>query len=195
MICSKWKNEISLSFFRYSKVWEEFLFSPFDLHSFERISPPPFAMFFVFFPSVFIPSSIIIIKSLHCYCGIERRWGLSAASQLVEQNKEQNGSFSSSSSLSPVFLSLFRLISFFPPRRTTFSLPNSKTQKRGICACAPSFFLPLCLSSVLLNNLTIFLFFIFRTQMTGANTYATCFRSRVVYFSYSSQCFFSLDMN
>lgn len=98
-------------------------------------------------------------------------------------------------SLSPVFLSLFRLISFFPPRRTTFSLPNSKTQKRGICACAPSFFLPLCLSSVLLNNLTIFLFFIFRTQMTGANTYATCFRSRAVYFSYSSQCFFSLDMN
>ena len=53
----------------------------------------PTAMFVVvFFPSVFIPSSIIIIKSLHCYCGVER-WGLSAASQLVEQDKEWNGSF------------------------------------------------------------------------------------------------------
>lgn len=85
-------------------------------------------------------------------------------------------------------LFLFRLISF-PLRRTTF-LCRIARHKREEYACAPSFFfLPLCLSGVLLNNLTIF-FFSLRTQMTGANTYATCFRSLAVYFSYSSQFFF-----
>jgi hypothetical protein len=71
------------------------------------IYPPPllckpFSPPFFFY----IPSSIMIIKSLHC---MVKRWGPSAASQLVEQNKERNVSF--------FFTYIYSFLSFFFSRQ------------------------------------------------------------------------------
>jgi hypothetical protein len=87
--------------------------------SFLSIIYPPPLLCKPFSPPFFfyIPSSIMIIKSLYC---MVKRWGPSAASQLVEQNKERNVSFFLHIYIL-FFLSFFRVNSF--PTNNNFSSP------------------------------------------------------------------------
>jgi hypothetical protein len=120
--------------------------------SFLSIIYPPPLLCKPFSPPFFfyIPSSIMIIKSLYC---MVKRWGPSAASQLVEQNKERNVSFFLHIYIL-FFLSFFRVNSF--PTNNNFSSPVRQYTKER-CASPHTlslFFFFFFL--VLLNKLTIF---------------------------------------